>query len=91
MRIVAFDNTKYSVTAKELVDEISRKVPSQVQIDVLRETFPQGQVKGHLFSIGSLQGEAGKSLKIDIDPRSPYFMKGKILMVVMVLEVSSRY
>ena len=39
MRIVPFDNTKYSVNAKDLVNEISKKVPNQVQIDILRQTF----------------------------------------------------
>ena len=77
MRIVPFDNTKYSVNAKDLVNEISKKVPNQVQIDILRQTFPHGEVKGDLFTIGSLQGEAGKSLKIDINPNSPFFMKGQ--------------
>ena len=77
MRILPFDNTKSSMSASELVEEISNKVPRQVQIDVLRETFPQGKVTGDLFTIGSTSGESGKSLKIDINPRSPYFMKGQ--------------
>ena len=65
------------MSASELVEEISKKVPRQVQIDILRETFPQGKVTGDLFTIGSTSGESGKSLKIDINPRSPYFMKGQ--------------
>ena len=40
MRILPFDNTKSSISAKELVDQISKKVPAQVQIDILRNTFP---------------------------------------------------
>ena len=77
MRVLPFDNTKSSMSASELVEEISKKVPRQVQIDILRETFPQGKVTGDLFTIGSTSGESGKSLKIDINPRSPYFMKGQ--------------
>ena len=77
MRVLPFDNTKSSMSASELVENISNKVPRQVQIDVLRNTFPQGRVRGDLFTIGSTSGESGKSLKIDINPRSPYFMKGQ--------------
>ena len=77
MRVLPFDNTKSSMSASELVEEISKKVPRQVQIDILKETFPQGKVTGDLFTIGSTSGEVGKSLKIDINPRSPYFMKGQ--------------
>ena len=43
MRVLPFDNTKSSMSASELVEEISKKVPRQVQIDILRETFPQGK------------------------------------------------
>ena len=77
MRILPFDNTKSSISAKELVDQISKKVPAQVQIDILKTTFPNGVVRGDEFAIGSTDGEEGKSLKIDINPRSPYFMKGQ--------------
>ena len=65
MRILPFDNTKSSISAKELVDQISKKVPAQVQIDMLRNTFPNGTVRGDLFTLGSTSGEQGKSLKID--------------------------
>ena len=61
MRVLPFDNTKSSMSASELVEEISKKVPRQVQIDILRETFPQGKVTGDLFTIGSTSGESGKS------------------------------
>ena len=64
------------MSANELVDLISEKVPPSVQISALKDTYPQGVVRGDVFTIGSLDGEAGKSLKIDINPRSPYFMKG---------------
>ena len=77
MRVLPFDNTKSNMSASDLVQEISQKVPRQVQIDILRNTFPHGVVRGDLFTIGSTSGESGKSLKIDINPRSPYFMKGQ--------------
>ena len=32
--------------AKELVEMISQKVPASVQIDMLRETYPQGVIRG---------------------------------------------
>ena len=77
MRVLPFDSNKKDMSAKELVELISKKVPRQVQIDVLKRIFPQGKTRGDEFSIGSLHGEEGKSLKIDINPRSPYFMKGQ--------------
>ena len=77
MNIVNFGNKKHSMTSTELVDLISERVPAQMQIDILRDTYPNGVIRGNLFTIGSLNGEAGKSLKIDINPRSPYFMKGQ--------------
>ncbi len=77
MNIVKFGNNKRSMDSKELVELISERVPSHVQINLLKETYPQGVIRGDQFTIGSLGGEAGKSLKIDINPRSPYFMKGQ--------------
>jgi hypothetical protein len=77
MNIVKFGNNKRGMDAKELVELISDKVPSHIQINMLKDTYPQGVVRGDQFTIGSLGGEAGKSLKIDINPRSPYFMKGQ--------------
>ena len=65
------------MSARELVDLISDSVPAHTQIEILKQTYPNGVVRGNLFTIGSLSGEAGKSLKIDINPRSPYFMKGQ--------------
>ena len=76
MSVIRFDNTK-SGTAHDLVDKISREVPRSVQIDVLMETYPNGKVRGHDFLLGSLAGEAGESLKIDINPNSPHFMRGQ--------------
>ena len=77
MNIVNFGNKKHSMTSRELVDLISERVPAQKQIDILRDTYPNGVMRGNLFTIGSLHGEPGKSMKIDINPRSPYFMKGQ--------------
>ena len=77
VNIVKFGNKKHSMSARELVDLISDSVPAHKQIEILKETYPNGVVRGNLFTIGSLSGEAGKSLKIDINPRSPYFMKGQ--------------
>ena len=76
MRVIRFDNTK-SGTAHDLVEKISRDVPRSVQVDVLLETYPNGKVRGNDFFIGSLAGEAGESLKIDINPNSPHFMRGQ--------------
>ncbi len=76
MSVIRFDNTKSS-TAHELVQKISDEVPRSVQIDILRETYPNGKIRGHDFYIGSLAGEAGESLKIDINPSSPHFMRGQ--------------
>ena len=75
MRILSFDNTKSSISAIDLVEEISRKVPASVQIDILKETYPNGRIRGNQFVLGSLSGEEGNSLKIDITP-GPHFMKG---------------
>ncbi len=76
MNIIKIGNKNRDMSANELVDLISQKVPASVQISTLRDTYPQGIVRGDVFTIGSLDGESGKSLKIDINPRSPYFMKG---------------
>jgi len=36
MRVLSFDKAKSSISAIDLVEEISRKVPSSVQIDTKR-------------------------------------------------------
>ncbi len=76
MSVLRFDNTKYG-SAHELVQKISDEVPRSVQISILQETYPNGRIRGHDFFIGSLAGEAGESLKIDINPSSPHFMRGQ--------------
>jgi len=74
LRVVG--NTGYGSNQKDLVAEITEKVPSYVQIESLKRAFPNGKVIRNEFYIGSLSGEAGQSLKIDIDPISPNFMRG---------------
>ena len=76
MRFSKFDNTKYG-SAHDLVEQISKNVPSHVQINTLKDTFPNGKVKGDVFYIGSLRGEEGDSLRIDINPQSNNFMRGQ--------------
>ena len=75
MRILSFDKTKSSISARDLVEKISEKVPTSVQVQVLKDTYPQGRIRGTQFMLGSLRGESGNSLKIDITP-GPHFMKG---------------
>ena len=77
MTIIRLGNKNRELNSHELVELISQKVPPEVQISELRNTYPNGVIRGDQFSIGSLSGEAGQSLKIDINPRSPYFMKGQ--------------
>ena len=76
MSMIRFDNTK-SGTANDLVEKISREVPRSVQVDTLIQTYPNGKIRGTDFLLGSLAGEAGESLKIDINPNSPHFMRGQ--------------
>lgn len=74
LRVVG--NTGYGSNKRDLVAEITEKVPSYVQIEALKSAFPNGKIIRNEFYLGSLQGEAGQSLKIDIDPISPNFMMG---------------
>ncbi|KPK68562.1 MAG: hypothetical protein AMJ84_10970, partial [Acidithiobacillales bacterium SM23_46] len=75
MSIIPFGNTRSSGD-KNLAQLISERVPRSVQLSDLLETFPQGQRKGEVFTVGSFNGEPGKSLKIDIAMHSPHFMQG---------------
>ena len=77
MSVVRFGNTTSSRSAHDLVEEISRRVPKSEQIRILQDTFPAGRIHGKTFYIGSLLGDSGKSMKIDIDPASPNFMRGQ--------------
>ena len=74
MRVLSFDKTKYGITPTELVNKISESVPVSVQVDVLKQTYPNGKIRGTQFMLGSLRGK-GSSLKIDITP-GPHFMQG---------------
>ena len=46
MNIIKFGNSKRTMDARELVELISEKVPAHVQIDLLKDTYPQGVVRG---------------------------------------------
>ena len=74
LRVVG--NTRYGNGQRDLVAEITEKVPSYVQIEALKNAFPNGRVVRNEFYLGSLSGEAGQSLKINIDPSSSEFMRG---------------
>ena len=74
LRVVG--NTIYGSNQKDIVAEITEKVPSYVQIEALKNAYPNGRVVRNEFYLGSLAGEAGQSLKINIDPSSPNFMRG---------------
>ena len=75
MSVVRFGNTISS--NNDIVEEISRKVPKSEQIRILQDTFPAGRVHGKTFYIGSLLGDPGQSLKINIDTASQHFMQGQ--------------
>lgn len=74
LRVVG--NTRHGNIQRDLVLEITEKVPSYVQIESLKRAYPNGRIVRNEFYLGSLSGEAGQSLKIDIDPVSPNFMRG---------------
>ena len=62
---------------KDVAERISREVPRSVQLQTLIDTYPEGVQRGKEFYIGSLRGEAGKSMVINIDMQSPWFLNGK--------------
>tara|TARA_R100001509_G_scaffold142184_1_gene97475 strand:+ start:8099 stop:10282 length:2184 start_codon:yes stop_codon:yes gene_type:complete len=68
-------NTRYG-TKRDFVKEITDNVPHHVQIDSLKSAYPNGRIVRNDFYLGSLEGEAGESLRINIDPSSPNFMQG---------------
>jgi len=76
MSVVRFGNTTSS-SARDLVEEISQKVPRTEQLRILRDTYPAGREHGKVFYIGSLLGDPGQSMKINIDTSSPNFMQGQ--------------
>ena len=72
MRLTVVGNT----SSRDIVKEISEKVPSHIQVDALKRAYINGRIVRNEFLLGSLAGEAGQSLKINIDPSSPNFMMG---------------
>jgi len=72
MKILQMGNT-----SKDIAERISREVPRSVQLQTLLECYPEGVRRGKEFFIGSLRGERGQSLRINIDISSPWFMNGK--------------
>jgi 5S rRNA maturation endonuclease (ribonuclease M5) len=74
MQIVRGSNSKYG---KDVAQRISESVPRTAQLQALFDTYPNGVRHGGTFLLGSLQGEAGQSLKINIDVNSPWFLSGK--------------
>ena len=68
---------RFGKSPKELADKISREVPRDVQLRALFETYPDGIKRGKEFLLGSLRGEKGQSLHINIDTSSPWFLTGK--------------
>ena len=68
---------QFGKNAREVAQRISEEVPRDVQLRALIETFPNGIRRGNDFLLGSLSGEKGQSLRINIDTKSPWFLKGK--------------
>tara|TARA_R100000951_G_scaffold16512_1_gene12994 strand:+ start:8620 stop:10848 length:2229 start_codon:yes stop_codon:yes gene_type:complete len=69
--------SQFGKTTKDIAERISREVPRSVQRQILLDTYPQGLVRGNDFMLGSLRGEKGQSLRINIDVNSPWFLSGK--------------
>ena len=67
----------FGKTAREVAERISSEVPRSIQLQALVDTYPAGVRRGKEFFIGSLRGEAGRSLVINIDTSSPWFLSGK--------------
>ena len=68
---------QFGKTSKEVAERISREVPRDVQLSMLIDTYPEGVRRGNDFMLGSLRGERGQSLRINIDVNSPWFLSGK--------------
>ncbi|MGA0384874.1 MAG: hypothetical protein ACO3L1_07895, partial [Flavobacteriaceae bacterium] len=68
---------QFGKTSKEVAERISREVPRSIQLDMLIDTYPEGVRRGNDFMLGSLRGERGQSLRINIDINSPWFLSGK--------------
>ena len=76
MSLRVIGNTRYGNGQRDLVADITDRVPSYVQAESLKNAYPNGKVVRNEFYLGSLSGEPGQSLKINIDPSSPDFMRG---------------
>jgi 5S rRNA maturation endonuclease (ribonuclease M5) len=63
-------------TNSQIAERISREVPRTVQLQALIDALPNGVRRGNQFFVGSLNGEAGQSLRINIDINSPWFLNG---------------
>jgi len=72
MNTISFGNS-----SSQIAERISREVPRSVQLQALIDALPNGVRRGNEFFVGSLNGEAGKSLRINVDVNSPWFMNGK--------------
>ena len=72
MNRLGFGNNSNS----QIAERISREVPRSVQLQALIDALPNGVRRGNQFFVGSLNGEAGQSLRINIDINSPWFLNG---------------
>ncbi len=68
---------RFGNSSKEVAERISSEVPRHIQLSTLIETYPEGIRRGNDFMLGSLRGERGQSLRINIDLNSPWFLSGK--------------
>tara|TARA_R100001244_G_scaffold118427_1_gene88170 strand:+ start:1910 stop:4111 length:2202 start_codon:yes stop_codon:yes gene_type:complete len=67
----------FGKSPRDVAERISKEVPRSIQLQTLIDTYPQGVQRGKEFYIGSLRGEAGRSMVINIDQSSPWFLTGK--------------
>ncbi len=68
---------RFGNSSKDVARLISSEVPRHIQLSTLIETYPEGIRRGNDFMLGSLRGERGQSLRINIDINSPWFLNGK--------------
>ena len=68
---------RFGNSSKDVAKLISSEVPRHIQLSALIETYPEGIRRGNDFMLGSLRGERGQSLRINIDINSPWFLNGK--------------
>ena len=70
MSLRVIGNTRYGSEPRDLVAEITDKVPSYVQIEALKNAYPNGRVVRTEVYLGTWTGESGQSLKTKIDTSS---------------------